>query len=118
VGDSLEIAKRNGAQVTASFEICGYLSSLGAEKINPGNTGGTVDCGGFTVTFVPALHSSGTVKDGRSIYLGNPLGVILKAGSEPTLYHMGDTEIFSDMGLINEIHRPEIGIVPIGDRFT
>ena len=31
---------------------------------------------------------------------------------------MGDTDIFSDMGLINELHQPDIGIVPIGDRFT
>ena len=31
---------------------------------------------------------------------------------------MGDTDIFGDMALINELHRPEIGIVPIGDRFT
>ena len=37
---------------------------------------------------------------------------------EPTLYHMGDTDIFSDMALINELHQPEIGLVPIGDRFT
>ena len=27
-------------------------------------------------------------------------------------------DIFSDMGLINELHQPDIGIVPIGDRFT
>ena len=31
---------------------------------------------------------------------------------------MGDTAIFSDMGLINEIYAPEIGFVPIGDRYT
>jgi L-ascorbate metabolism protein UlaG (beta-lactamase superfamily) len=31
---------------------------------------------------------------------------------------MGDTEIFSDMGLIAEIHQPAIAMVPIGDRFT
>jgi len=31
---------------------------------------------------------------------------------------MGDTDIFSDMALINELYRPDIGIVPIGDRFT
>ena len=31
---------------------------------------------------------------------------------------MGDTDIFADMALIAEFHRPEIGIVPIGDRFT
>ena len=31
---------------------------------------------------------------------------------------MGDTDIFSDMALIQELHQPQIGIVPIGDRFT
>ena len=37
---------------------------------------------------------------------------------EKTLYHMGDTDIFSDMALIEELHQPKIGIVPVGDRFT
>ena len=31
---------------------------------------------------------------------------------------MGDTDIFGDMGLIAEIHRPDVAMVPIGDRFT
>jgi L-ascorbate metabolism protein UlaG (beta-lactamase superfamily) len=31
---------------------------------------------------------------------------------------MGDTDIFSDMALINELHQPKIGLVPVGDRFT
>jgi L-ascorbate metabolism protein UlaG (beta-lactamase superfamily) len=31
---------------------------------------------------------------------------------------MGDTDIFSDMALIHELHQPEIGLVPVGDRFT
>jgi L-ascorbate metabolism protein UlaG (beta-lactamase superfamily) len=50
--------------------------------------------------------------------MGNPAGVVLRAKSEKTLLHMGDTDIFSDMALINEIYQPKIGIVPIGDRFT
>jgi L-ascorbate metabolism protein UlaG (beta-lactamase superfamily) len=33
-----------------------------------------------------------------------------------TLYHTGGTEIFGDMALIEELHQPKIGIVPIGDR--
>ena len=37
---------------------------------------------------------------------------------KPTVLHMGDTDIFSDMKLINELHQPDVGIVPIGDRFT
>ena len=31
---------------------------------------------------------------------------------------MGDTAIFGDMALINELYQPKIGIVPIGGRFT
>jgi L-ascorbate metabolism protein UlaG (beta-lactamase superfamily) len=118
VGDSLAILKATGAQLVSSFEVCTWLGGQGAENLNPGNIGGRVHCGAFSVTFVNALHSSGTTQGGRSIYLGNPMGLIVKAEGQPTFYHMGDTEIFGDMGLINEIHRPEIGIVPIGDRFT
>ncbi len=29
---------------------------------------------------------------------------------------MGDTDIFSDMALIAELHQPRIAMVPIGDR--
>jgi len=42
----------------------------------------------------------------------------VRAKGEPTVYHMGDTDIFSDMSLIAEIYRPEVVMVPIGDRFT
>jgi len=128
VGDALEILNATGAQLVGAFEVCMSLVALGVgeDKINPGNHGGTVDCGGFSTSFVNALHSSSlsaghpAVKDGgiAFLYMGNPLGLIVKAPGEPVLYHMGDTDIFGDMALINEIHRPEIGIVPIGDRFT
>ena len=53
-----------------------------------------------------------------AIYLGNPCGVIVKAKGEPTVYHLGDTDIFSDLALIAEIHGPKVAFVPIGDRFT
>jgi L-ascorbate metabolism protein UlaG (beta-lactamase superfamily) len=120
-GDTVDILKKTGAQLVANFEICMYAVGQGVsgEKINPGNTGGTVDCGGFTTTFVQALHSSSfNTGDGGNVYLGNPLGLVLHFPDDKTLYHMGDTDIFSDMGLINELHEPKIGLVPIGDRFT
>ena len=121
VGDAVAILKKTGAQLVANFEICMYLVGQGVsgDRINPGNTGGTVDCGGFTTTFVQALHSSSFDKGGGSnVYLGNPLGLVLHFPEDKTLYHMGDTDIFSDMALINELHEPKIGLVPIGDRFT
>lgn len=121
IGDSLAILKKTGAMLVANFEICMYLVGQGVDekKINPGNSGGTVDCGGFTTTFVRADHSSSFGgQAGGNTYLGNPNGLILHFPEDKTLYHMGDTDIFTDMALINELHEPKIGIVPIGDRFT
>lgn len=118
VGDTLDIAKQTGATVTANYDLCMWLAGKGLEKFNPMNTGGTTDLGGFTVTMVRADHSSGDIKDGMPIYLGNPCGVIVKAAGEPAVWHLGDTDIFSDMALIAEIHQPKVAFVPIGDRFT
>ena len=118
VGDTVEIARRTKAQVISNFEICMWLNGQGVENINPGNTGGTVPCGEFTATFTQALHSSGTVKDGQAIYLGNPNGIVIKHPAAPVIYHAGDTDLFGDMTLIDELHRPKLAMMPIGDRFT
>jgi L-ascorbate metabolism protein UlaG (beta-lactamase superfamily) len=118
VGDTLEIAKSSGVPVVTNYDLCMWLAGKGLQKFDPMNTGGTTDQGGFTVTMVRADHSSGDMQDGIAIYLGNPCGVIIKAPGEPTVYHMGDTDIFSDMALISEIHAPKVAMAPIGDRFT
>jgi len=119
VGDAVEICKTNDAMFVGAAELGDFMDSQGVKKVNPGNHGGTVDCGGFTVSFVNALHSSSyNTQDGKIVYLGNPLGLVVKAPGELTLYHMGDTGIFGDMELIGLIHQPKIGIVPIGDRYT
>ena len=67
---------------------------------------------------VQAFHSSSyAAPDGRIIYGGMPTGLIVSIDRR-RIYHMGDTGIFADMALINEIYKPDIGIVPIGDHFT
>lgn len=118
IGDTVEICKQTRAQLVSSPEVCLYLKEQGVETINPGNIGGAVDCGGFTVSLTQALHSSSVMQNGKPIYLGNPMGLVVSLPGEPVVYHMGDTGIFSDMALIGELFRPEVGIVPIGDRFT
>ncbi len=121
IGDAVQIQKKTDAMLVANFEICNFLVAKGANasRINPGNHGGTVDCGGFTTTFVQALHSSSSSGEGgTNTYLGNPAGLVLHFPNDRTVYHMGDTDIFSDMALIAELHEPKVGLVPIGDRFT
>ncbi len=118
IGDTVDICKKTGAKLVAIFEICMFLNARGVENIDPANTGGCLVQDDFSVTFCQALHSSGTVVNDASVYLGNPCGLVIKTSEGKTLYHMGDTDIFGDMALINEMHVPDIGIVPIGDRFT
>jgi L-ascorbate metabolism protein UlaG (beta-lactamase superfamily) len=118
LGDALDICRATGAMAVCAAEVGDWLEGQGVPKVNPGNHGGTVDCGGLTVSFVNALHSSSWHSEKGMTYLGNPLGLIITAPGEPVLYHMGDTGIFGDMALINEIYAPEVGIVPIGDRYT
>lgn len=118
VGDTVDICKATGATLVAVYELAMHLGGQGVEKLEPGNPGGTISLGnGVEVSFVKAFHSSSTMIDGRHVYLGNPCGVVL-SGLGKTVYHMGDTEIFGDMALVNEIYSPQVGFVPIGDRFT
>jgi L-ascorbate metabolism protein UlaG (beta-lactamase superfamily) len=114
IGDSGEICKATGAPLFATYELALHVQKMGAEQIQPMNTGGTVSTNDFDLTLVNALHSSSS----NGVYLGNPNGIILKTKEGKTVYHMGDTDVFSGMELIAELHKPDVGIVPIGDRFT
>jgi L-ascorbate metabolism protein UlaG (beta-lactamase superfamily) len=118
VGDTPGICKKTGATAIAVYELAMHLSGKGVEHIQPGNPGGTIDCGDFDISFVKAFHSSSTTVDGKAVYLGNPCGVVVRPRNGPVVYHMGDTEIFGDMALVDEIFAPRVGLVPIGDRFT
>jgi L-ascorbate metabolism protein UlaG (beta-lactamase superfamily) len=117
LGDSARLAQKYDATVVAMFEICMYLAGQGVAKVEPMNIGGSVQRDGLTFTMVNALHSSAIIKDGVPVTMGDPAGYVIKS-AESTVYHCGDTEIFSDMGLIQRIHQPKVGLVPIGDRFT
>ena len=116
------ILKKTGAMLVANFEICMYLVGQGVER-RPDQSGQS-SAARSTAAASPPPSSMRCIPrpigddDGSNTYLGNPAGLVLHFADDRTLYHMGDTDIFSDMALINELHQPEIGIVPIGDRFT
>jgi L-ascorbate metabolism protein UlaG (beta-lactamase superfamily) len=134
IGDTVPIAEKTGSVVITNYELASWLAASGVKKCDPMNTGGTIDAGGFSVTLTRAYHSaaesakglralsgedvSNLPDDGISIPLGHPNGIVVRAKGEPAVYHMGDTDIFSDMALIAELYRPEIVMIPIGDRFT
>ena len=114
--DCSKIAKRTGATVHANYEICGYLGSDeggSIEALEPGNPGGRVVTPFGYVAFVQAFHSSSF--DGRE--MGVACGAIINIDGR-TIYHAGDTALFSDLKLIGELFIPELAILPVGDRFT
>lgn len=116
VGDTLEIAKSTGCKVVGIVELIGLLTDKGLreDQTIAFNKGGTVRFDDFSVTMVSANHSSSF--DGK--YAGDPAGLILSFEDDLCIYHMGDTNIFTDLTLYGELYEPHVVLAPIGDHFT
>jgi L-ascorbate metabolism protein UlaG (beta-lactamase superfamily) len=112
LGDTISVALANAATVYANFEIAEYLGEHGVAT-EPGNPGGRITTDFGWVAFTQAWHSSSY--EGR--YLGVACGAMVHLANV-TVYHCGDTGLFGDMALLGEIYRPEVALIPIGDRYT
>lgn len=113
LGDTVELAQRTGCLVISNFEICNWLSERGVERNHPMHLGGQNMFEFGTVKLTLAHHGS-SLPDGS--YGGNPAGILLTLDNT-TIYHAGDTALFSDMSLIGEAGI-DFAILPIGDNFT
>jgi L-ascorbate metabolism protein UlaG (beta-lactamase superfamily) len=119
LGDLLELARQHRPQIVASFETCLWLESKGFEnETNPMGKGGSQKVAGLEVTMTHAYHSNSIFESGRLIYAGEPAGLVIRMPGGFTLYHAGDTALFGDMKLIGELYKPDVALLPIGDRYT
>lgn len=118
IGDTIAIAKRCNATVVATHELATYLGWQGLE-VHGMNIGGSFSFGWFTAKMTQAFHSSGLVleEEQRIIYAGMPAGFLVTVG-ENTVYHVGDTGLFSDLKLIGDRHKIDVAFVPMGDNYT
>ncbi len=117
VGDTVEIAKASGALVVAPNELAVYLGWQGLNT-HPMHIGGARQFDFGKVKFTQAFHgSSYTTPNNEIIYTGMPAGILFTAEGK-TIYHAGDTALFSDMKLIGERHPVDVLFIPIGDNFT
>lgn len=117
VGDTEAIAKRNDALVVAPNELADYLGLKGLNT-HPMNLGGAHDFDFGRVKFTQAFHSSSyTEEDNTIVYTGMPGGILLTIDGK-TIYHVGDTGIFTDLKMIGEMNSIDLAFVPIGDNFT
>ena len=103
--DVKAIAQASGAPVVASYDWAQTLG-LPAAQVTGVNVGGTVKVGDVVIHAVPAMH--GSVPDGR------PLGFVLEFADGRRLYDTGDTWIFGDMSLIQEVYHPNIILLCVG----
>jgi L-ascorbate metabolism protein UlaG (beta-lactamase superfamily) len=117
IGDGVELGKRHKPQVVGIFELCHYLESKGVANTSPMNKGGSQQVGEMQVTMVHADHSCGILDDGKIIYGGEACGYVVEIESR-RFYHAGDTNVFGDMKIIQELYHPELVFLPIGDLFT
>jgi L-ascorbate metabolism protein UlaG (beta-lactamase superfamily) len=117
LGDSVAISKRTSAPIITTFELSQWLEAQGA-SVEPLNHGGSGNFSFGRVGITIAFHSSSVTEEGgRPLYLGEPAGIVLETEGK-TVYHAGDTALFSDMRLIAEETPIDLALLPIGDRFT
>lgn len=128
VGESVEIARKTKAKLVATFDLAvamrtalGYPAELADSEL-VGHFGGEVSAfdGELTARFVPAWHGTAvTAKEGAPpVYGGTPAGIVLSIKGGPTLYHTGDTDLFSDMALVSRYTPIDWMLVCIGGHYT
>ena len=113
-GDVVDIAKRTNAQVVAIVEIAGELGEEGVENVSDPNIGGTVEFDGGWVRLTPAWHTSTTPKG----TVNTPAGLVINLGGK-TVYHLGDTSLFSDLQLVKQREGEiDVALMCIGGHYT
>ena len=114
--DHLGMTVQLKKKTVAINEVAKYLASKGIPA-EPMNIGGSITVDGVRFTMTPALHSSWLEEEGMGFYGGTAAGFVITMDGT-TVYHAGDTALFSDMQLIRDLYRPDVALLPIGGRYT
>lgn len=114
VGDAVNICRQSGALLGAIVGTAAKLMDAGIPQAQIWNgigfnMGGTLEHKGMRVTMTQAFHSSES---------GSPAGYIIEMPDGLTVYHAGDTCIFSSMELWGQLYRIDVALLPIGGIFT
>ncbi len=117
-GDIVPVARATNAPIVAIHELAGWLERKGLQNAKGMGIGGTQSVAGLEVSMTPAVHTSSAVENGVIVYLGEPVGFVVRMENGKAFYFAGDTALFGDMQLIGEMHKPEIAFLPIGDHYT
>jgi L-ascorbate metabolism protein UlaG (beta-lactamase superfamily) len=124
MADAVPVAKRTGAHCVAIVELAKWLEGQGIEDVSDSNFGGTVEFDWGYISLVPAWHTNTLPGSAESpfsaehgVAIGPAAGLVIKLG-ETTVYHAGDTALFSDMKLIAQRSGIDVALLPIGGHYT
>ena len=123
MGDAVALASRLRPAWPCMHEMSLWLSRRlpgGGDAVVGMNKGGTVEAAGLRVTMTGADHSAGDWNAGgeTTLYLGDPASFVIELEDGYRVLHAGDTQVFGDMSLIRDLHRPDLAMLPIGGHFT
>jgi L-ascorbate metabolism protein UlaG (beta-lactamase superfamily) len=113
IGDTVDLAKRTGAQTVAIVELANELGDSGVENVVDPNIGGTVEFEGGWVRLTPAWHTA--VSPNGTPH--TPAGLVINLGGT-TVYHLGDTGLFSDLALPGKRDQIDVALMCIGGHYT
>jgi L-ascorbate metabolism protein UlaG (beta-lactamase superfamily) len=114
LGDTVDIAKRTGAQVLAIVELAGEIENDGVQDVVGFNMGGTITFDWGWIKMTPAWHTA--VSPAGTAHM--PAGLLIHYGGH-LIYHLGDTALFSDLKLVaRRGDKVEVALVPIGGHYT
>jgi L-ascorbate metabolism protein UlaG (beta-lactamase superfamily) len=124
IADAVTVAKRTGAHCVALVELAKWLDGQGVSEVSDPNFGGTVEFDWGYISVVPAWHTNTIPGSEESpfsaehgIAIGPAAGLVIKLGGT-TVYHAGDTCLFSDMKLIARRSDIDVALLPIGGHYT
>ena len=112
-GDVVDIAKRTGAHCVGIVELARELEGAGIENVSDPNIGGTIEFDGGWVRLTPAWHTSTTPSGTVNV----PSGLVINLGGK-TVYHLGDTGLFTDLQLVKARDHIDVALIPIGGHYT
>jgi L-ascorbate metabolism protein UlaG (beta-lactamase superfamily) len=122
--DLVPVAKRTGAHCVAIVEIAKWLEARGVSALSDPNLGGTVEFDWGRIKLVPAWHTNTLPGSDEAPFsaehgtaIGTAAGLLVNIGGK-TVYHAGDTCLFSDMKLIAERDPIDVALLPIGGHYT
>ena len=111
------LSKALGIPAVGIYDLMSWWAEKEGIQTIGFNKGGTVKLGNVNVTLVNAVHSSSLSGPDGPIYAGHEAGFMIEHGGR-TIYFSGDTDVMADMGWMNELHAPEIGLLCAGGHFT